>query len=417
MRWLSGASVRTEPSPANPVLYRWIATADHFSAMYADKSVRHLIRLILPRATIPALVADVVAYCAAEEARVPGARPVLMLQNYPELAPLGAIGGNAADAPSGVPWVPGSPLMSIFSAAGVADVLAKSRDFFGQLAAALAAAGLQQPRALHLDYEAVNYSWFYQSAGHPCYGADFIAGQRVGYYTPCLNDPRAATERIYGDMTLRDLDALRVREGYTYDDFSTAFSAANSRFNGVFLGSVPIVAERIAKSTRVAAREAFGGSIVVSNYDAVCADAPGLAVRDLANPEAFSYPFRAHALDAHAPVLYPMSWVNAPTLRAPYGGDKTSFQTDMALATVAAVQASSQGKRPIVPWFPEPTQGGTDGDGWVVDGAFLLSLWKTLWSAGIFEFVLWGFDYADPHAAEIYAAWSDFRAWVVGALA
>ncbi len=394
------------PSPRNPFLYRWVKTASGHP-LESIPSCRSMVRLVMTGGVVSVEQAAglIVAEWQTRGEYGSGASNGLIVQGWGFHPVSGNLRLNAGDKPAGVPWA--TPRnASLFTAAGVAAVAPKSVELFERLESARRSLGLRRFRHLCMDYEESQQP----ALGGQDYGADAAAGVPFGYYTPCLNDPRASSEAIYEGVTAQGVDALRSGEGFAFDDAQTGLSPANRTFNTRFIGSLPVRSWALQRGVYAAARAASPG-ILCSNYDDLNASNRAANLyRDGFQPALFDYPHRWHYGDAAAPVLNPFNWNNAAPLVLP-GESHEDFYVRMMLERVRACRDGSQGGGRIVPWIAEPGLYDDNG-GYTTTVAAYLRIMQDCWREGVFEWFMFGNTDTDPRVDAVYDLWTQFRAWV-----
>lgn len=391
------------PSPTNPILVRWIATANTSHPMYADRSVWHLWRPFLtPTTTMAQLVDATLVFAREQRDRCPRSRGCLYPHGAFASGPLGQLFLQEGDRPTPIPFASVGN-QSLYTAVGRADVKPRMETYLDLLLPRLAAEGIEPPGMFHLDVEPISQPGGYQ------FGADSAAGVPTGFFTPCITEDRHDVEPVYDALTASDVNALRVAEGYTYDDAQTAFTLANRFFNIHFVWSLPITSWAMAQAVYAPILARLDAQ--VSNYEDYSASLSATypVARDHLNPQTYQAPRRFNYANAHAPALYPYNIINGASLVQP-GETSPDFFVRLNAEFLDAILAGPQSALPIVPWISEPGVLG-DGSGWTTDTDATFRVMKEAHARGAYVFLMWGNDNADPHADAVYSVWSQFRAW------
>lgn len=413
-RLVDSTKSRYRPSRANPILYRFVANQPGHP-INLSPSIKTAWRPFFSNLnpafwTIDRAIADCVAF-AERERDGPGAFcGVLMPQGLCEQLPFctfnNRLRGADGDKAGPAPWTPFGDY-TLFSDAGVAinSGTGLVEEFVGGVADALRSRGLPFPRWWHLDYEESTFS----SGG---WGAAVLAGLSRGFYTPSLADARAATEDIDGrGNTMRDIEAARVDEGYTFTDTGSGdiVFGVNERFNFEFILSWPARSWALERAIYRVIRRHFPGTRV-ANYDDFNA-----SDRAVLNPwsarTATGQPWRWTYGDAHALVQYP-PLLAPPSIQLP-GESHVEFYARTCRMRYAAIRAGSQPDLPLFPWVLEP---GIELQGLTPTAQVFAQILNDAWDAGAFEYFGWSNDLADPHADAVLEGWNLHRAYVAAHL-
>lgn len=403
---------RFRPSRAFPVLVRFVPQQQSGHPINNVPSIKVAWHPYFSSAnpevfTIERAISDCMSYAEAE-ADGPGAYiGYLMPQNLCEQLPFARLRGQSGDKPLPNPWDPFGDY-SLWSDVGVAANISSGLvlEFFAGIADGLATRNLPAPRWLHLDLEESTHS----TGG---YGAALIAGTPQGFYTPMLNDPRAATEDIDGrGNTLAIINASRLAAGdFTYNDNANLFDQAsgNVYFNFDFCLAVAARTWAIERAIYRPWRESFPASRV-ANYDDFNA-----------SDRAFHFPWKARTAvgqgwqwvygDAHAPVLYPPN-MSAPSIALP-----GETQEELYLrCTRLKFEAIAHGSQPGLALFPWVLEAGMADEGLTITPQIMADHLNAAWDAGAFEYFGWSDDPTDPWADEVLEAWNLHLAYVAANL-
>lgn len=401
---LPSTAARYRPSRRNPILYRWIRNPNgHDITRRTD--VRAVWRPYFSNAnptyfSVSKAVSDCASW-AEEEYDGPGAYiGAITPQNLCEQLPFGRLRGHPDDRPAAVPWDSGGDF-SLFSNAGVANCVSPPRvvEFIRGLRDALLTRGLPFPRWMHMDLEESTH-------GVEAFGAHYD-GDYKGFYTPSLIDPRSTTEDIDGfGTTLQVVETARVAEGYEYDDHAAAHDINNIHFNFEYLLSWPARSWALERAVYRAVRTEMPG-IRVTNYDDFTADNrdwhyPWEAATGVGQPRRWNW------ADAHAPSLYPFYLPGEPTIQEP-GETAAQLYLRGSAMKLDAILHGTQRSAPIVPWVLEP---GMTHHGLSITPSIFAGILNAAWARGVYEYIGWSDNDADPHADDVLAGWQLHRAYV-----
>lgn len=343
---------------------------------------------------------------ALREADGPGAYiGYLTPQNLCMQLPFPDLRKQAGDMPLPNPWAAVGDTTP-WSNVGVAanESAGKVVEFFAGLADALLSHNLPAPRWLHLDFEESTFS----TGGA---GAETDAGNPAGYWTPCLNDPRALTEDVDGrGNTIATINARRVADGiFPFNNNQSAFTGNNLYFNFDFCLALAARSWALQRAVYTHWKRFFPGSRV-ANYDDFNA-----SNRD------YLFPWTARTAvgqawqwtwgDAHAPVLY-APYLAAPSIQLPGETHAELFLR----CTRLKWEAIARGTQPELAKFPWVIEAGMEQFGLTITPQIMADHLNASWDAGAFEYFGWSSDPLDPHADQVLEAWNLHLAYVAAHL-